>query len=216
MPYVPWFKKTWCKTSWASCNTPNKTKGKQALLLKYNVPVYSCCAAAIHGKYALHNAFHSYPTSSLPVKTSASESPYCNTSVKLYRLVPKLTPHSFSYFTCWNDWNRLSKFSLISWTRECTAEGACQSRCFCKILPPSSLLHYKQHDESMTRSLGRDARFGSALHGVYHPRAFSCGGAGLLGFVFLLLLVAEQDSRYVEDKSDQLEVGAGVWYHVIY
>lgn len=39
-------------------------------------------------------------------------------------------------------------------------------------------------------------------------RAFACGGAGLLGFVVLLLFVAEQDSRYVQDKSDQLQV----WY----
>ncbi|CAM9771072.1 unnamed protein product [Laminaria digitata] len=37
------------------------------------------------------------------------------------------------------------------------------------------------------------------------PGAFACGGAGLLGFVVLLLLVAEQDSRYVQDKSDQLQ-----------
>lgn len=38
------------------------------------------------------------------------------------------------------------------------------------------------------------------------PRTFACGGAGLLGFVVFLLLVAEQDSRYVEDKSDQIQV----------
>jgi len=37
-------------------------------------------------------------------------------------------------------------------------------------------------------------------------RTFACGGAGLLGFVVFILLVAEQDSRYVEDKSDQIQV----------
>lgn len=46
-------------------------------------------------------------------------------------------------------------------------------------------------------------------------RTFACGGAGLLGFVVLLLLAAEQDSRYVEDKSDQVQVCKllciGVW-----
>ncbi len=42
-------------------------------------------------------------------------------------------------------------------------------------------------------------------------RTFACGGAGLLGFVVFILLVAEQDSRYVEDKSDQIQVtGADV------
>ncbi|CAN0262524.1 unnamed protein product [Ectocarpus sp. 6 AP-2014] len=37
------------------------------------------------------------------------------------------------------------------------------------------------------------------------PGTFACGGAGLLGFVMFILLVAEQDSRYVEDKSDQIQ-----------
>ena len=41
---------------------------------------------------------------------------------------------------------------------------------------------------------------------VVGQRAFACGGAGLFGFVVLLLFVAEQDSRYVQDKSDQLQV----------
>ena len=41
------------------------------------------------------------------------------------------------------------------------------------------------------------------------PRTFACGGAGLLGFVVFILLVAEQDSRYVEDKSDQIQVTRG-------
>lgn len=43
-------------------------------------------------------------------------------------------------------------------------------------------------------------------------RTFACGGAGLLGFVVLLLLVAEQDSRYVEDKSDQIQVRIQIVY----
>ncbi|CAM9397758.1 unnamed protein product [Hapterophycus canaliculatus] len=37
------------------------------------------------------------------------------------------------------------------------------------------------------------------------PGTFACAGTGLLGFVILILLVAEQDSRYVEDKSDQIQ-----------
>ena len=41
---------------------------------------------------------------------------------------------------------------------------------------------------------------------IIAQRAFACGGAGLLGFVFFILLVAEKDSRYVEDKSDHLQV----------
>ncbi|CAM9889680.1 unnamed protein product [Pylaiella littoralis] len=37
------------------------------------------------------------------------------------------------------------------------------------------------------------------------PGTFACGGMCLVGFVVILLLIAEQDSRYVEDKSDQIQ-----------
>lgn len=53
-----------------------------------------------------------------------------------------------------------------------------------------------------THSLSGDAHGDETLDG----RTFACGGAGLVGFVVFILLVAEQDSRYVEDKSDQIQV----------
>lgn len=43
-------------------------------------------------------------------------------------------------------------------------------------------------------------------HRPVGSRTFACGGMCLVGFVVILLLIAEQDSRYVEDKSDQIQV----------
>ncbi|CAM9800571.1 unnamed protein product [Choristocarpus tenellus] len=37
------------------------------------------------------------------------------------------------------------------------------------------------------------------------PGVFSCGGTAVIGVVLLVLLTAERESRYVEDKSDQLQ-----------
>ncbi|CAM9652183.1 unnamed protein product [Sphacelaria rigidula] len=36
------------------------------------------------------------------------------------------------------------------------------------------------------------------------PGEFACGGAGILGFVLLILVIAERESKYVEDTSNQI------------